>query len=85
MKGHYAPFEQTVAGSSDVFRHEMPGGQYTNLLFQSQSLGLAEEWSKVKMAYRKANILLGDIVKVTPSSKVKDTDILQTRVLAISS
>jgi len=70
MKGHYAPFEQTVSGSSDVFRHEMPGGQYTNLLFQAQSLGLAEEWGKVKAAYRDANLLLGDIVKVTPSSKV---------------
>jgi len=70
MKGHYAPFEQSVSGSSDVFRHQMPGGQYTNLMFQSQSMGLASEWGGVKKAYREANDLLGDVVKVTPSSKV---------------
>lgn len=70
MKGHYAPFLTEVSGSSDVFQHQMPGGQYTNLMFQSQSMGLASEWNKVKVAYREANLLLGDIVKVTPSSKV---------------
>ena len=48
----------------------MPGGQYTNLQFQSTSLGLADQWSSVKKAYATANVLLGDIVKVTPSSKV---------------
>mmetsp|Transcript_23314 Transcript_23314/g.57380 ORF Transcript_23314/g.57380 Transcript_23314/m.57380 type:complete len:335 (-) Transcript_23314:878-1882(-) len=48
----------------------MPGGQYTNLLFQSTQLGLTGQWSKVKTAYATANRLLGDIVKVTPSSKV---------------
>ena len=50
--------------------HEMPGGQYTNLLFQSTQLGLTGQWSKVKTAYAMANRLLGDIIKVTPSSKV---------------
>jgi pyruvate carboxylase len=50
--------------------HEMPGGQYTNLLFQSNQLGLTGQWSKVKTAYATANLLLGDIIKVTPSSKV---------------
>jgi len=50
--------------------HEMPGGQYTNLLFQSTQLGLTGQWSKVKHAYATANRLLGDIIKVTPSSKV---------------
>lgn len=50
--------------------HEMPGGQYTNLLFQSSQLGLTGQWSKVKKAYATANRLLGDIIKVTPSSKV---------------
>jgi len=48
----------------------MPGGQYTNLLFQSKQLGLTGQWSKVKQAYATANRLLGDIIKVTPSSKV---------------
>ena len=48
----------------------MPGGQYTNLQFQSTSLGLADQWSAVKKNYAAANKLLGDIVKVTPSSKV---------------
>lgn len=58
------------AGSSDVYLHEMPGGQYTNLKFQATSLGLAEAWDDVKVAYATANRLLGNIPKVTPSSKV---------------
>ena len=67
----YAPFESgQKSGSADVYVHEMPGGQYTNLLFQSSQLGLASQWADVKRAYADANILLGDIVKVTPSSKV---------------
>jgi pyruvate carboxylase len=70
-RGIYAPFESgQKTGSSDVFNHEMPGGQYTNLLFQSTQLGLTGQWSKVKTAYAIANRLLGDIIKVTPSSKV---------------
>lgn len=48
----------------------MPGGQYTNLMFQAQSLGLGAQWTQVKAAYIVANQLCGDIVKVTPSSKV---------------
>lgn len=48
----------------------MPGGQYTNLLYQSTQLGLTGQWSQVKAAYAAANRLLGDIIKVTPSSKV---------------
>uniref|UniRef100_A0A7S2KAA7 Pyruvate carboxylase n=2 Tax=Leptocylindrus danicus TaxID=163516 RepID=A0A7S2KAA7_9STRA len=67
----YAPFESgQKSGSADVYVHEMPGGQYTNLMFQSGQLGLASQWSDVKKAYADANELLGDIVKVTPSSKV---------------
>ncbi|EFN52428.1 hypothetical protein CHLNCDRAFT_138936 [Chlorella variabilis] len=67
----YAPFESNLrSSSSDVYRHEMPGGQYTNLKFQAASLGLASEWGRVKHAYAAANRALGDIVKVTPSSKV---------------
>eukprot|EP00186_Timspurckia_oligopyrenoides_P003322 CAMPEP_0182449048 /NCGR_PEP_ID=MMETSP1172-20130603/31510_1 /TAXON_ID=708627 /ORGANISM="Timspurckia oligopyrenoides, Strain CCMP3278" /LENGTH=1222 /DNA_ID=CAMNT_0024646143 /DNA_START=59 /DNA_END=3727 /DNA_ORIENTATION=+ len=71
VRGHYAPFEQGARStSSDVFVHEMPGGQYTNLMIQSQSLGLSRQWKEVKKAYAEANMLLGDIIKVTPSSKV---------------
>jgi len=69
----YAPFECTVtmkSGSADVYTHEIPGGQYTNLHFQAYSLGLADKWPAIKQAYTQANMLLGDIVKVTPSSKV---------------
>lgn len=70
-RGLYAPFESgQKTGSSDVYVHEMPGGQYTNLLYQSTQLGLTGQWSKVKKAYATANRLLGDIIKVTPSSKV---------------
>ncbi|KAJ8671632.1 hypothetical protein QAD02_002891, partial [Eretmocerus hayati] len=69
----YAPFECTVtmkSGNADVYLNEIPGGQYTNLQFQAYSLGLGEFFEDVKKAYREANILLGDIIKVTPSSKV---------------
>jgi len=69
----YAPFEctQTLkSGSSDVVEHEIPGGQYTNLQFQSFSMGMAHDFPMVKKRYKEANELLGDIVKVTPSSKV---------------
>ncbi|KAI8927220.1 hypothetical protein BC831DRAFT_453220 [Entophlyctis helioformis] len=67
----YSCFDPNVKSSdSGVYLHEMPGGQYTNLLFQSQQLGLGEQWQEVKRAYIIANRLCGDIVKVTPSSKV---------------
>jgi len=67
----YAPFESgQLSGSSDVYEHEIPGGQYTNLLFQSKQLGLTEKWPEIKKKYAEANIILGDIPKVTPSSKV---------------
>jgi len=72
-RGLYAPFECTTtmkSGSSDVYTHEIPGGQYTNLHFQSFSLGLADQWPEIKKAYAEANVLLGDPPKVTPSSKV---------------
>lgn len=70
-RGLYAPFESgQKSGSADVYIHEMPGGQYTNLLYQSTQLGLTGQWSHVKTAYAAANRLLGDIIKVTPSSKV---------------
>ncbi|TFJ84262.1 hypothetical protein NSK_004253 [Nannochloropsis salina CCMP1776] len=70
-RGLYAPFESgQKSGSSDVYDHEMPGGQLTNLMFQSTQLGLAGQWGQIKKAYAAANRLLGDIIKVTPSSKV---------------
>ena len=70
-RGLYAPFESgQKTGSSDVFVNEIPGGQNTNLFFQSKQLGLTGQWPKVKKAYTMANRLLGDIIKVTPSSKV---------------
>ncbi|KAG0427603.1 hypothetical protein HPB47_025355, partial [Ixodes persulcatus] len=69
----YAPFECAVtmkSGNADVYENEIPGGQYTNLQFQAFSLGLGEQFESIKKAYRDANLLLGDIIKVTPSSKV---------------
>jgi pyruvate carboxylase len=61
---------QVNSPSSEVYVHEMPGGQYTNLLFQASSLGLGSQWTEIKKAYVVANRLCGDIIKVTPSSKV---------------
>lgn len=58
------------AGTSDVYRHEMPGGQYTNLREQARSMGLDDQWPEIAQAYADVNVLFGDIVKVTPSSKV---------------
>ena len=67
----YYPFEEGLkAPTADVYRHEMPGGQFTNLRQQSKSLGLEARWPEVCEAYAAANRVLGDIVKVTPSSKV---------------
>jgi len=67
----YMPFESgQLSTSSDVYSHEIPGGQYTNLLYQSRQLGLSSRWPEIKAMYKKANLLLGDIPKVTPSSKV---------------
>jgi pyruvate carboxylase len=69
----YAPFECTTtmkSGNSDVYVNEIPGGQYTNLQFQAFSLGLGSKFEEVKKSYADANQLLGDIIKVTPSSKV---------------
>ncbi len=67
----YYPFDEGLkAPAPDVYRHEMPGGQYTNLRQQAKSLGLDARWPEVCDAYADANQLLGDIVKVTPSSKV---------------
>lgn len=67
----YSPFEADIkSGTSDVYHHEMPGGQYTNLREQARSLGLEDRWSQISDAYAEVNQLFGDIVKVTPTSKV---------------
>ncbi|MFO0789691.1 MAG: pyruvate carboxylase [Pirellulales bacterium] len=66
----YTPFESPVlAAGSDLYQHEMPGGQYTNLFQQAQALGLSSRWPEVCRLYADVNQLLGDIVKVTPTSK----------------
>lgn len=66
----YTPFESEVLpATADLYDHEMPGGQYTNLYQQARSLGLADQWSEVCRVYAGVNRLFGDIVKVTPTSK----------------
>ncbi|KGJ04780.1 pyruvate carboxylase [Paracoccus halophilus] len=71
VREHYAAFESGLqAPASEVYLHEMPGGQFTNLKAQARSLGLEERWHEVAQAYADVNRMFGDIVKVTPSSKV---------------
>ncbi|MEP1588585.1 MAG: pyruvate carboxylase [Tateyamaria sp.] len=71
VREHYAAFESGMqAPSSEVYLHEMPGGQFTNLKAQARSLGLEERWHEVARTYADVNDMFGDIVKVTPSSKV---------------
>ena len=71
VRAQYAAFESGLpAPASEVYLHEMPGGQFTNLKSQARSLGLEERWHQVAQAYADANQMFGDIVKVTPSSKV---------------
>jgi len=71
VRRHYAPFESDMrSGTSGVYRHEMPGGQYTNLREQARSMGLEPRWAEVEQAYAEVNLLFGDIIKVTPTSKV---------------
>ncbi len=71
VRRYYVPFESDVrSGTADVYRHEMPGGQYTNLREQARSMGLEHRWPEVSRAYAQVNRMFGDIVKVTPTSKV---------------
>jgi pyruvate carboxylase len=71
VRVQYTAFEPDLrAGASEVYLHEMPGGQFTNLKEQARALGLAERWHEVARMYAEVNQLFGDIVKVTPSSKV---------------
>lgn len=67
----YYPFESGLkAGTAEVFQHEIPGGQYSNLRPQATALGLGDRFDDVKKMYAKVNTLFGNLVKVTPSSKV---------------
>lgn len=67
----YLPFDSAPkSGTAEVYLHEMPGGQYTNLKEQASSMGLGEKWPQIARAYADVNMAFGDIVKVTPSSKV---------------
>ena len=71
VREHYYPFESGLkAGTSEVFQHEIPGGQYSNLRPQAAALGLADKFEEVKQRFADVNTMFGDIVKVTPSSKV---------------
>ncbi|MBY0136528.1 pyruvate carboxylase [Paracoccus yeei] len=71
VREQYAAFESGLqAPASEVWLHEMPGGQFTNLKAQARSLGLEDRWHEVAQTYAEVNRMFGDIVKVTPSSKV---------------
>ena len=71
VREYYYPFESGLkAGSGEVFKHEIPGGQYSNLKPQAQALGLENRFHEITKMYGDVNLLFGDIVKVTPSSKV---------------
>ncbi len=71
VREFYYPFESGLkAGSAEVYDHEIPGGQYSNLRPQAEALGLAEKFETVKKNYALVNEMFGDLVKVTPSSKV---------------
>ncbi len=68
---YYAPFESELrSGTAQVYYHEIPGGQYSNYKPQVEGLGLGHRWEECKEMYRKVNDMFGDLVKVTPSSKI---------------
>jgi pyruvate carboxylase len=71
VRTYYAPFDTgPKSGTAEVYVHEMPGGQYTNLREQAEAMGLGHRWHEIARTYAEVNIAFGDIVKVTPSSKV---------------
>ncbi|MEJ9151875.1 pyruvate carboxylase [Bacillus smithii] len=71
VRKYYKDFESgMVAPHTEVYQHEMPGGQYSNLQQQAKAVGLGDRWDEVKEMYHRVNMMFGDIVKVTPSSKV---------------
>ena len=71
VRKYYQHFESGMMGPhTEIYVHEMPGGQYSNLQQQAKAVGLGERWEEVKTMYSRVNLLFGDVVKVTPSSKV---------------
>ena len=71
VRKYYSEFESGMnAPHTEIYKHEMPGGQYSNLQQQAKGVGLGDRWNEVKEMYSRVNHLFGDIVKVTPSSKV---------------
>lgn len=71
VRMYYKPFENGLnAPQTEVYMHEMPGGQYSNLQQQAKAVGLGSKWDDIKKMYHTVNLMFGDIVKVTPSSKV---------------
>ncbi|MBM3787130.1 MAG: pyruvate carboxylase [Acidobacteria bacterium] len=71
VRAWYSPFDSGLrSGTAEVYLHEMPGGQFTNLKEQAESMGLGPKWSQIARTYADVNLAFGDIVKVTPSSKV---------------
>jgi pyruvate carboxylase len=71
VRTYYTPFDNAPkSGTGEVYIHEMPGGQYTNLREQAESMGLGQKWPEIARMYADVNMAFGDIVKVTPSSKV---------------
>jgi len=71
VRMYYAPFDNAPkSGTGEVYVHEMPGGQYTNLREQAEAMGLGSKWPEIGRMYADVNMAFGDIVKVTPSSKV---------------
>ncbi len=71
VRSYYLPFDSgPKAGSARLYQHEIPGGQFTNLREQATAMGLGHRWREVEKTYAEVNQLFGDIVKVTPSSKV---------------
>lgn len=71
VRPYYSSFENGImAAQTEVYNHEMPGGQYSNLQQQAKAVGLGDKWDEIKEMYQTVNMMFGDIVKVTPSSKV---------------
>jgi len=71
VRKYYSDFESGMnAPHTEIYQHEMPGGQYSNLQQQAKAVGLGSRWEEVKEMYAKVNLMFGDIIKVTPSSKV---------------
>ncbi|WP_313891412.1 pyruvate carboxylase [Psychrobacillus sp.] len=71
VRKYYQDFESgMMSPHTEIYVHEMPGGQYSNLQQQAKGVGLGERWEEVKEMYSRVNLLFGDVVKVTPSSKI---------------